>query len=324
MIRPLGFCVLLLAAAARAQPYDTIVAGNDDTCLAITPILKLSHESVGAAYFPGSSIAAVAPAPGGRVFGARMDRGAFGFTVVEVFADGSVGPRTARLPRHALALVVDASGAAYVLASNGIDGTVIVAFEPSGSLRAVYPFGLDHTGLGWYRRTVMDLGADQCTLFVIENARRVRRFDVCTGTPLPDLIVATAPRDFTALRVLPDGGLLIATDSDLQRYDASGALLRSYQVSNDAYALALVDGGRRVVYGPLEWCTGGLATLDLESGAVVSTVSLRLELPTSLVSYRGWTAALGPAHLPDAPALGTIALVLLAMSLVGLATVRLR
>lgn len=255
----------------------------------------------------------------GRAVFAAVTAGA-NFSVVELRPDGSRVPITVAAPGRPFAMVVDASGAPYVLTYTD----TVVAFNSGGSVRATYPLG--GTTDGGYTRTAIDLASDQCTLFVLDLPDRLRRFNVCTGTALPDFPLP-AGELYIAIRLLPDGDVLLSRDDGLARFDASGALVRTYAVGDgfDIYALMLRDGGRRVVIGEqVDPCNGRLLTVDLESGEQLSSVALRMELPTSLVTFYGWTAALGAAHPAEAPALGTIALTLLATMLAALAILWLR
>jgi hypothetical protein len=311
--------LLLASAAALAQPYDAIVAGHDATCLAITPPIVHSYEWVGGPYLPNSDVFAIAPAPGGRVFAAVYPFP--NFSVVELRPDGTRVPVTVPASGYPTAMVVDAAGAPYVLV-NRAGGLAVVAFNSDGSLRGVHAIaaGFNET----YALTALDLAADQCTLFILEKYTRVRRFDVCTGTALADFPLPLI-EEYGALRVLPGGGLLVVLGDLVQRLDAAGTVVRTYDVGPQiAYALMLRDGGRRVVVGQQTECLGRLITLDLDTGAIVATQDLRLEQPSSIVTRGGWTAAIGATNPAAVPALGAAALAALAVMLAALALVRLR
>lgn len=96
----------------------------------------------------------------------------------------------------------------YVLARSGVKhGAVRVRCE-----RQLHRHP-SHAG-----RRVDRPGADQCTFWIAGDGA-IRRYDVCTGTPLPDFRIGSAG----AVRVLPDGGALVL-DGGVRRYSAAGTL----------------------------------------------------------------------------------------------------
>lgn len=297
--------------------------------IGIIPIVQQTLEWTGAnASYGESDVLVVAPAPGGRIFAVLANGG-----LAEIRPDGSRTALTAPAAlggREPLAMVVDGNGAIYVLVRFDLLQDAIMAFNPDGSLRATYPLGARYAPFG---STVIDLAADQCTLFLLRGGV-VRRFNVCTGTFLADF--ATVPMAAYAVRVLPDGGILLSfqrsatgnelEDFELRQYDASGGVVRSYPLNGAATVLILSDGGSRAVYNNngLDICPHGLSTLDLRSGAVV-TSPLQTHRPLSLVTYFGWTAALGSHHgATDVPVTGALGLAILAALTLAAAVVRLR
>jgi outer membrane protein assembly factor BamB len=317
---------LLTSTVAAAQTYEYAVAGGEGICVIFTPVITNRLEWTGGT-IGNSDIRIVAQAPGGRVYGATFTSQPD--VIAEIRPDGSRTPITAP-GRSAAAMVVDDAGAIYALTRTSVTTYELVAFNPDGTVRATYPL------TGTYMQfpgsvnseSPIDLAADQCTLFLIEGGTTIKRFNVCSGAPLPDF--ATIPPSAgqgTALRILPDGGVIVVTPvfAQLQRFDANGALVRTYSLPDDGdIALTLRDGGRRVVVGEQDCDAGRLHVIDLESGETVSTVTLRMQVPGSVVSYFGWTAALGDAHASDVPAAGTTALLLLAVSIACLAVMKLR
>jgi hypothetical protein len=335
-MRSLGIGFLLLAATGvfaqqPLPPYEHVVAGLSffGGCeIVIVPIIQRTLEWTGAnASYGESDVLIVAPALGGRIFAVLANGG-----LAEIRPDGSRTALTAPAAlagREPLAMVVDRNGAIYVLTRFDLLQDAIMAFNPDGSLRATHPLGGRYASNG---STVIDLAADQCTLFLLSGGV-VRRFNVCTGTFLPDF--ATVPMAAYAVRVLPDGGILLSyrrsatgndlEDFELRQYDASGAMVRAYPLNGAATALILSDGGSRAVYNNngLDVCPHGLSTLDLRSGAVV-TSPLNTYRPLSLVTYFGWTAALGSHHgATDVPVTGAIGLAILAALTLGVALRRL-
>ncbi|MEO8033380.1 MAG: hypothetical protein ABI837_03035 [Acidobacteriota bacterium] len=102
-------------------------------------------------------------------------------------------------------------------------GQTVRRFGLDGSLAATYTLG----GGG---AEGIDLAADQCTLyFTLGGSRAVKRWDVCRDVPLTPL-ASSLPGQFpAALRILPDGNLLVADGvPGIMMLDATGLLLRSY------------------------------------------------------------------------------------------------
>lgn len=122
----------------------------------------------------------------------------------------------------------------------------LVRFSAAGEVLRVYSLELLPRGssAGYSAGPAhMELLADQCTLVYtlgddLFDARRVMRFDVCTGLPMPDLL-ALVPRFRVggSVRQLPNGDILVATGRDVRRFDSSGTLVLVYRVP--AFRIAL-------------------------------------------------------------------------------------
>ena len=117
-------------------------------------------------------------------------------------------------------LAFDAAGNTYVGQASCLGS--VLKFSATGQPLGSYAVAGDRAGA-----FKVELAPDGCTLFYTSWSAYVRRFDVCTNTQLPDFNLA--PLDAAAqLRVLPDGGVLVATAPAIVRLDASGAIVRSY------------------------------------------------------------------------------------------------
>ncbi len=127
-------------------------------------------------------------------------------------------------------VVFDATGRMYVgharLPNDGIvlmsaAGAVLDTFEADGEGEPVTPLGTD-----W-----IDLASDQRTLFYTSEGRRIKRYDVVTRTQLADfadLSSATPAGRLFALRVLADGGVLVADNLNIKRLNAQGVVIQTY------------------------------------------------------------------------------------------------
>lgn len=303
---------LLIAIPTAAAPYDMILVGDN-----VGGCFILSFSSPRAEWHPywsedPTDVHAVAAAPFERVFAAvRGPR----IEIVELHADQSRTPFFSGFEGVVTAkqLVVDESGDVYVLTQ--ATNPTIVALSSEGNLTATHP--LPFTMQFW--ENGFDLAADQCTAFIGANGV-IRRFNVCTGTPLPDF----ANVSVTDLAVLPDGGLLVSTaDTELRRYDASGVLTDTIELEDGVNAFALRRGG----FGALlqMGCDSG----ELRDVNLLTGESFRLDENTFVTQARSilvadsWTAAIG-ATTPEVPTLATWMLMAMAGLLATFALTRLR
>jgi hypothetical protein len=174
----------------------------------------------------------------------------------------------------------DAAGNAYV-SEAGCRGAIL-KFAPGASAPSVLAAAQDVQGVFW-----MDLGPDGCTMFYTSMGANVKRFDVCTGVQLPDFNVAPLPGGSWPtmdVRVLPDGGVLVASGSVIARLDSVGALVRTYQspAEEQWIGLDLVGDGTFWVGA---YYSSSLYRFDLETGEVLATLSTGMP-PNSVVGVR--------------------------------------
>lgn len=113
----------------------------------------------------------------------------------------------------------------------------------------------------------VDLASDGCTVVYTSMGPNVKRYDTCAGTQLPDFNVAPLPGGVTHdVRVLPDGGTLVASGDVVARLDASGVLVRSYGVAGEPTlwaGLALAGDG---TFWAANYFSSTIHQFDLESG----------------------------------------------------------
>lgn len=326
--------LLAIASSTPAQLVEVLVTGGHQRCLPIgTPFDFSILERVGSQ--PElDEMEAVAPAPNGRYLGLAPwyddpRQAPTGFYVTELHITERNKPLTAPIAGDPRALVVDGAGAMYVL-YNRLSSIFVTVFNADGTPRVTWDLGAlpglaSGTGIGG--ATVIDLAANRCTLFFLQN-NVIRRFDVCTGTFLPDF-ATTAGSPAAAIRVLPDGGVLVLAGehvSQLERFAPDGSRVRTYPVTRATPALMLLHDGGRVVYGQ-HGCdpAGHLVILNLDTGLVEGEIDLRsVVLPGTVAASESWTAAIGAMHAAAVPAAGPVALIAVAMMLVLAGLIRLR
>lgn len=301
--------VMLLAVNASAQLDALVVSEMYCSHLCPTPPPhELTTYGFGQPHSTRlTDLHVIESAPDGRMFGllaAQPSR------VVEVFANGTYVPRSAPLTgiESARDLTVARSGAVYVLGTNGFNGRIVV-LDPAGTQVRAYEAGGDIN-----TSSRIELAADQCTIaYTNWFAGTIRRLDVCTGTPLPELgpIPLTGIDD---LRILPDGGYLLASSrSGAVRLNAAGAQTRVYSLGGaDGSAIGLTRGGTTaLIAGEREH---RIVRLDLDSGEFEVVGTYSGDDTQSITPRLAWTAALGAASHhdgADVPALSTWAILLI-------------
>jgi type 1 fimbria pilin len=93
---------------------------------------------------------------------------------------------------------------------------------------------IENGGVRW-----LDLAPNGCTVYYTSAGANVERYDVCTGTQLPNLnssplLDLTSGAALLGIRVTPDGGAMVSATFDVRRLDASGNPVGTpYKVVND-------------------------------------------------------------------------------------------
>ncbi|MBI3448628.1 MAG: thrombospondin type 3 repeat-containing protein [Acidobacteria bacterium] len=159
-------------------------------------------------------------------------------------------------------IVFDAAGEALIGVADG-DGDV-KRFDAAGNLVAEYAVAVENQGADW-----IDLAPDQCTLYYTSEGARVKRYDVCAGAQLPDFATDLHGPAY-ALRLLADGGLLVADTEDIHRLDSAGVTVRTYSVPGefDWFALNVDRDGATFWAG--DYDSGDAYRFDIATGAVVA------------------------------------------------------
>ena len=159
----------------------------------------------------------------------------------------------------------DQAGAVYI-GQAGCSRTIL-KFAPGGTTPvAEYTVAQEGGGVFW-----MDLAPDGCTMFYTSVGPNVKRFDVCTNTQLPDFNAGPLPGPFTHdLRVLPDGGVVVANANVVTRLDSSGNVMRTYEVPGSALwaGLDLVGDG---TFWAGNYFTSGIYRFNLDTGAQLAS-----------------------------------------------------
>ena len=162
-------------------------------------------------------------------------------------------------------MTFDADGNVYVGQADGTGD--ILKFDPAGNLIASFDVAVGNRGTDH-----IDLARDGCTMFYASRTQDVFRYDVCTGTQLPNFNTQPLPGYETYhLRVLPDGGVLVADTRWIVRLDASGNQIQTYEAPGEYNYWGGVD----LVGDGTFWASNAFSAtiyrFNLQSGAIVSS-----------------------------------------------------
>ena len=171
--------------------------------------------------------------------------------------------------------VFDPAGNVYIGmagASNAPDADVPVRkFSRYGELLDTFVLPTGTRGTDW-----IDLSGDHCTLFYTSEDTSVRRYNVCSHSPLPDLITTlTAPYCY-ALRLRPNREVMVACQEAVHRVSPEGVNLHTYtraSIGEDdpggLFAMNLDPDNTSF------WTAGALSGdvyhVDIETGAVLGS-----------------------------------------------------
>jgi hypothetical protein len=155
----------------------------------------------------------------------------------------------------------DAAGTAYV-GQAGCRRT-IMKFVQAEIFPTEHVVAVENQGVFW-----MDLADDGCTMFYTSVGPNVKRFDMCTDTQLPDFNAAPLPGGVTHdLRVLPDGGVIVANGQVIARLDQFGALTRTYAVPGENTLWAGLDLAADGTFWAANYFSSNIHKFNLDDGA---------------------------------------------------------
>jgi hypothetical protein len=189
-------------------------------------------------------------------------------------------------------ITFDASGNAYVGVFN-LTKRRLRKFDSRGMMVAEYktPFTVYSA----------DLASDQCTLYYIADPRGpqiVHRYNVCAKSALSDFGRISAP-NVIQIRLLPDGGILVAGHSEVQRYAATGQLIKSYDLAGSDYWRSISITADRESF----WAATRreIVRFDLTTGESREQFVTPFEETTGVVASDEWRAASSTPGRPLSP-----------------------
>jgi outer membrane protein assembly factor BamB len=114
----------------------------------------------------------------------------------------------------------------------------------------------------------------------------VKRFDGCAGVQLPDFNQQPLPGGLTHdLRVLPDGGVLVASGQVIARLDASGALVQTYEGPPENTLWAGLDLAGDGTFWAGNYFSSNVYRFNLATGAIVTSFNAGTP-PNTVVGIR--------------------------------------
>jgi outer membrane protein assembly factor BamB len=159
-------------------------------------------------------------------------------------------------------IVFDGAGRAYV-GQKDCTGDILM-FNASGVFQAAFDVAPDTRG-----SAKIDLARDGCTMLYTSWGPNVKRFNICAKQQLSNFNRLPISSGLTmALRILPDGGVLVASKTAIARLDAAGRLIQTYDVPGEQdfwLGLDLVGDG---TFWASNNGSGNVYRFDLATGAV--------------------------------------------------------
>ena len=173
--------------------------------------------------------------------------------------------------------VFDRSGNVYVgqagASSSDDEAVAVMKFDRHGNALDRYAVPTGPRGTDW-----IELAGDQCTLYYMSEDTSVRRYNLCTRTPLPDFAIDLTPPYCYALRLRPNGELMVACQDAVHRLSPQGLNMQTYTRQDigelDAgglFALNLDPDGTSFWTAGVH--SGYVYRVDIESGSVLANFS---------------------------------------------------
>jgi hypothetical protein len=158
-------------------------------------------------------------------------------------------------------IVFSASGTAYV--GNAAQNVIHIL----GSASVVGPVTVGPRGTDW-----IDLASNQTTLFYTSESKNIRRFDTVAGQ-LTNFADNLPGANAFALRILPNGDVLVADTDRVLRLNSSGAIIQTYLPGTSGILFALNVDPSGTSFWTGNASTGILTQVDIATGGVLQTIN---------------------------------------------------
>ena len=127
---------------------------------------------------------------------------------------------------------------------------------------------------GNFRTDWIDLSADQTTIYYTTEGTFIGRYDTATDTALSNFASGLGGEAF-ALRILSDGGVLVANGGNVLHLDNTGTVIKTYDVSGEDtwFALNLDPDGKSFWSG--DFGTANFYKFDIATGSLTCHLGRR-------------------------------------------------
>lgn len=191
-------------------------------------------------------------------------------------------------------ITFDADGSALVGQSDCARD--VLEMDASGRLLDSYDVPVEARGSDW-----VQLAPDGCTLLYTSQGPNVLRYDLCLRQALPNFNVEPLPdggNGAHGLRLLADGGLLVANFDAILRLSEAGEVVARYDVPGGNCFLSVDLDPAGTTLWTVDWCGASVYRFDLASGALVNSFATGADafLPKAVV-----VVPPGPTPTPNPP-----------------------
>jgi len=162
-------------------------------------------------------------------------------------------------------LVFDASRNLYVGQQDC--SADILQLDATGAMVASFDAATEARGTDW-----IDMGLDGCTMLYTSSGPNVMRFNLCGKAQMGNFNTAPFPSgESHQLKVLADGGLLVATAADITRLDAAGNVAQTYDAAGEPDLWLGVDLVGDGTFWASNFGSSDVVHFDLGTGAVLGS-----------------------------------------------------
>ncbi len=149
---------------------------------------------------------------------------------------------------------------------------------------AIYEFNSTGTLINTFsvtgRTDWVDLKADNCTILYTGESLEIDSYNVCTSTQNPAFATGLPSTSF-ALRLRPNGEVIVACASEAVRLDSSGTVLQTYPITGSGTLFAMNLDPDNTTFWTGDIATGEVSRVDIATGNVLTQFN---SSPSSLLA----------------------------------------